>query len=82
MISTDTKFLQQIRKGYESDLWCKKLKLSSQGITGLEFREPEQLWYVADCLIVLRVPEVRETLFHLAHDALGHFGFDKSYKSP
>jgi hypothetical protein len=80
-IGSDTKLLQRIRNGYQEDLWCKKLASVSKGMPGLEFREPERLWYVADRLIIPRVPEIRESLFHLAHDSLGHFGFDKSYKS-
>ena len=31
--------------------------------------------------MVPRIPSICETLFHLAHDTLGHFGFDKSYGS-
>lgn len=77
----DAALLQKIRNGYASDPWCKKLESVAQGMPGLEFREPEKLWYVGGRLIIPRVPEIRETLFHLAHDALGHFGFDKSYKS-
>jgi hypothetical protein len=32
-------------------------------------------------LIVPQVGNVREELFHLAHDVLGHFGFGKFYGS-
>jgi hypothetical protein len=39
------------------------------------------LWYVSDRLIIPRITDVWETLFRLAHDSLGHFGFDKSYES-
>lgn len=35
--------------------------------------------YVGERLVIPRVPEVRELLFQLAHDSLGHFGGDKSY---
>lgn len=32
-------------------------------------------------LIIPRVANLREMLYQLAHDNLGHFDFDKSYKS-
>jgi len=37
------------------------------------------LWYIGDCLLIPRIGDVRENLFRLAHDCLGHFGADKSY---
>jgi hypothetical protein len=80
-ISTDSKLLQKICDGYNTDPWCKKLTSISKGMPGLEFRKPECLCYVADHLVIPRVPEICEALFHLAHDMLGHFSFDKWYKS-
>jgi hypothetical protein len=80
-VTSDTKILDQIRDGYNTDPWCAKLLSASKGCVGLEFREPEHLWYVGDRLIIPRSGTLRETLFQLAHDSLGHFGFDKSYKS-
>ena len=32
-------------------------------------------------MVIPRDVKVRELLYHLAHDVLGHFGFDKSYES-
>jgi hypothetical protein len=37
------------------------------------------LYHVAQCLVIPRVDDLREHLFHTAHDAVGHFGADKSY---
>jgi len=45
------------------------------------WRQSNGLWYIGDCLLIPRVTAVRETLFRLAHDTLGHFGADKSYAS-
>lgn len=39
----------------------------------------DRLLYVGERLVVPRVNSLREDLFQLAHDALGHFGMDKSY---
>ena len=37
------------------------------------------LWYIGHWLLIPRVTDICENLFRLAHDALGHFGADKSY---
>jgi len=37
------------------------------------------LWYIGNRLLIPCVSDLRETLFQLAHDTLGHFGADKSY---
>jgi hypothetical protein len=37
------------------------------------------LWYLGNHLVILRFNMLREDLFHLAHDSLGHFGGEKSY---
>jgi hypothetical protein len=80
-VTSDTKILDQIRNGYNTDPWCAKLLSTSKGCIGLEFHEPERLWYIGDHLIIPCSGTLRETLFQLVHDSLGHFGFNKSYKS-
>lgn len=42
-------------------------------------QESNGLWYAGSRLIIPRSGDVREQLFRLAHDTLGHFGADKSY---
>ncbi|RDB16052.1 Transposon Tf2-6 polyprotein [Hypsizygus marmoreus] len=76
-ISTDTKLLDQIKSGYTTDHWCRKLLSASAGMTTLT--SVDSLWYVGSRLIVPHVGNIRESLFRLTHDTLGHFGFDKSY---
>jgi len=39
------------------------------------------LWYVGNHLVIPHTGDLREMLFRLAHDILGHFGFDKTYAS-
>src|ERR1700678_3863145 len=39
------------------------------------------LWFLADCLIIPAECGMREHIFRLAHDTLGHFGFHKTYKT-
>jgi len=77
MIDTDPLLLKSILEGYHSDPFCAKLMKSPDSITGLA--ERDGLLYIGDHLVVPRVGTLREDLFRLAHDSLGHFGFDKSY---
>jgi hypothetical protein len=76
-ISADSSFLKEIQAGYLVDPWVKSLASASESIPGLKLTNG--LWYVGDRLIIPRTQHVRETLFRLAHDVLGHFGFDKTY---
>ena len=80
-ISADLNFLQQIKDGYTEDEFAKQLRadISAGSIEGA--REDKGLIYVGSRLVIPKVPKVREMLYHLAHDVLGHFGFDKSYPS-
>ena len=75
-LSVDSRWLDDVRNGYTTDSWCVKLRtlVGQMGIS-----ERNGLLYIADRLVVPDVARLRESLFHLAHDALGHFGFDKSY---
>lgn len=76
-ITTDPDLLTKIKAGYATDAWCTKLpesKLANQ------LRIEHGLWYLGSRLIVPRITEIREAIFRLAHDTLGHFGFEKSYE--
>lgn len=76
-IFADLRILQSIRDGYHVDELCKKF-VSGQRILS-SVKEVNGLWYIGDRLLIPRVGDLREQLFRLAHDALGHFGADKSY---
>ncbi|GLB45211.1 putative retrotransposable element tf2 155 kda protein type 1-like [Lyophyllum shimeji] len=69
--------VEQIKAGYDSDPWCKNLIAAARGMPALAQRDG--LWFWKSRLVVPRAGSVRETIFRLAHDALGHFGFEKSY---
>ncbi len=77
-VSTDPEWLTAIKNGYARDKYCLKLR-DSVGTLGI--REQDGLLYVGERLVIPRVPDVREGIFRCAHDALGHFGFDKSYSN-
>ena len=75
-ISNDPSWLAAIRDGYAGDKWCLRLR---DNVGSLGIKEVDGLLFVGDRLAIPRVPHVRESLFRCAHDALGHFGFEKSY---
>ncbi|THH11766.1 hypothetical protein EW146_g7926 [Bondarzewia mesenterica] len=76
-ISADPTTLTDIRAGYDVDPWCQKLQRNLASIPGATCSDG--LLFVGKRLVVPRVPHIREMLFQLAHDALGHFSSDKSY---
>jgi len=78
-IMVDKSFLNSVRAGYAEDTWCRILPAAAVSWPDLVFRDG--LWYVGDRLIIPRTNNLRETLFILAHDVLGHFGFYKTYSS-
>ena len=61
--------------GYSSDLFSQRLH--NTDVPGAKL--VNGLWYIGSCLLIPRVGDVQEQLYHLAHDTLGHFGSDKSY---
>ena len=74
-ISTDQSVLETIKNGYETDEFC--LRLAQNTTPGA--RLVNGLWYIGDRLVIPRTGDIRENLFRLAHDTLGHFGADKCY---
>jgi hypothetical protein len=75
-ITADTDLLNEIRKGYRDDEYCKKLA-SCESFSSV--KKVNGLWYIGGRLVVPHTGTIREDLFQLAHDTLGHFGAKKSY---
>jgi len=69
--------LDDIRSGYKDDLFATSLQSASVGMKPVSFRDG--FWFIGKCLVIPKLPHIREALFHLAHDTLGHFGSDKLY---
>ena len=78
-ISSDLALLKEIKSGYASDSWIQNLIANPASFPTL--RRDHGLWFLDNQLLIPRIPRVRELFFQLAHDCLGHFGFDKSYAS-
>ena len=74
-ITTDQQVLNTIKTGYEDDKFCKRLATSGMA----NIKKVNDLWYISDPLVIPRHGNIRENLFRLAHDTLGHFGAHKSY---
>jgi hypothetical protein len=78
-LSVDGQLLAQIKEGYASDPWIKRLTEAKAGMPSV--RNTAGLWFIGDRLVIPRVTQLREAIFRLAHDVLGHFGPDKSYEA-
>lgn len=74
----DEALVNTLRNSYQADTWCTKLHSAAEGMSNLEIRDG--LWYLDGRLIVPAKSGLRERIFRLAHDTLGHFGFFKSYE--
>ena len=77
--SIDDDTISQLRKGYENDPWCRKLISASRGMPDLHIKDG--LWFLNNRLIIPAYGGIRELIFRLAHDTLGHFGFHKTYEN-
>lgn len=78
-ISQDPKLHTTIMNGYKTDSWCRKLQSATAGMPAVH--EKGGLMFIGDQLVIPTTGSIRESLFHLAHDSLGHFEFEKSYGS-
>jgi hypothetical protein len=76
-LQTGSSIMELIKEGYATDNFCQKLENGRSTIPRV--KKVNGLWYVGDQLIIPRTGDIRENLFHLAHDSTGHFGTDKSY---
>ena len=80
-ITADESLLRDIIAGYQNDEFAKQLMkdITAGSIEGA--REENGLLYVGRQLLIPNIPRIRELFYNLAHDTLGHFGFDKSYEA-
>jgi hypothetical protein len=78
-IVADDELRNAIIAGYSEDTWCTKLMATWKHTPNVVLRG--NLLFFEDWLVIPRTGNVRETIFTLAHDSLGHFGLDKSYEA-
>ena len=70
--------LDEIKLGYEADQFTQKLATTATGMDNVQQRNG--FWFVNNRLVVPTGKHIRETLFRIAHDKLGHFGTPKTYE--
>ena len=75
----DTSLLTAIKTGYLSDPFISKLTSASAGLNIISNKDG--FWFINDRLVIPDVKHVRETLYRLAHDCMGHFGSGKCFSS-
>ena len=77
-IAADQSLLDTIITGYETDDFAQQLTkdINMGSIEGATLID--KLLYVGRRLVIPWDLHVHELLYNLAHDTLGHFGFDKS----
>jgi len=76
-VTIDEELLTRVKSSYKDDPWCQKLLRVSQGLPNVY--QKEGLWYIGDRLVVPKASGLREIIYRIAHDNLGHFGFHKCY---
>ncbi|GLB45013.1 putative retrotransposable element tf2 155 kda protein type 1-like [Lyophyllum shimeji] len=79
-LSDNSHLLRDIKLGYDADPYTKRiLEDDNAGLLSSGFDVRSGLIYVGDRLVIPKYKDLRENLFRMAHDNLGHFGGDKSY---
>jgi hypothetical protein len=78
-ISADQEFVDRIKAGYLTDTFAIQVRAGIAAGSTVSTREEGGLLYVGTRLLIPNDKKIRELLYHLAHDSLGHFGFTKSY---
>ena len=80
-ITADESLLRDITAGYQEDEFAQQLMKDIQAGSIEGARDKNGLLYVGQRLLIPNLPRIRELFYNLAHDTLGHFGFDKSYEA-
>ena len=78
-LEMDTEILSAIKNGYSSDPFISKLTSASTGMENI--KKLNDFWFINDRLVIPNVKHVREALYRLAHNSMGHFGPGKCLSS-
>lgn len=76
-IVIDDTLVKEMWEAYAKDPWCKQLLSAAQGMPEICIKDG--LWFIGNQLVVPGGCSAREDIFCIAHNALGHFGFYKTY---
>ena len=75
-VSVDDQLSKDIWAGYGTDAFCQRILKNQDSFPTVKVIDG--LIYIGSRLVIPRVGSIRERLFQMAHDALGHFGADKT----
>jgi len=78
-ITENKDLMEKITKGYAADKFATKLLTNLDSFPNAKMLN--NLLFIGGRLVIPSKAGVKETLFQVAHDAMGHFGFEKSYAS-
>lgn len=76
-IEADEQLVSDIKEGYKTDPFIRSLMDASPGMKAI--RNTNGFWFIGNHVVILNDPHLREALFYMAHNTLGHFGSHKSY---
>lgn len=76
-IAMDSKTIDDWISAYDKDKFSQMLLTNADSVPTLSQRD--RLLYLGERLVVPNSNKIRESLLQVAHDAMGHFGFDKVY---
>ena len=80
-ISANKSLLISIKEGYSTNNFCMQIHEGIQAGSVPGAQEENRLIYIGGRLVIPCELKIHELMYHLAHNTLGHFGFDKSYES-
>ena len=78
-ITEDKELLTKITSGYATDKFATKLLANLNSFPNVKLLNG--LLFIGGRLVIPAKSGIKEILFRTAHDAMGHFGFEKSYAS-
>ncbi|GAA6054862.1 hypothetical protein NBRC10513_006213 [Rhodotorula toruloides] len=76
-VSLHSSFVERVVDGYKEDAFCVQLEEDLASSPGFS-KKDGLLYFEEERLVVPKVSELREAWLHDAHDALGHFGAQKT----
>jgi hypothetical protein len=76
-IAVNKEVLTKIKASYSKDVFCVQLALKA--LSDRSIKQKDGLWYIHDHLVIPHTGSIHQNLFHMAHNATGHFVGPKAY---
>lgn len=78
-VTINEDMVNMLKERYKTDPWCQNLVSAARSTSSLV--EQNRLRFLGSQLLVSQVEDIHEWMFWMAHDSLGHFGFEKAYNA-